>query len=87
MLIDHTVLSPHFNRLSGTEQKGKRWVWIEEVFPTFLLRLSSEALDEGEDEEDDEGGHADSSERRRSTCKAHTSGVLTRCFSAPKRPK
>lgn len=40
------------------------------IFPTFPLHLSAETLDEGEDEEDDEGGHADSSERLRSTCKA-----------------
>lgn len=41
-------------------------------FPTFPLSFSSETLDEGEDEEDDEGGHADSSERRCSACKANS---------------
>lgn len=41
------------------------------IFPTFPLHLSAETLDEGEDEEDDEGGHADSSERVCSTCKAN----------------
>lgn len=40
--------------------------------PTFLLRLSTAVLDEGEDEEDDEGGHADPSERLCSTCDTNT---------------
>lgn len=39
------------------------------VLLTFPFDLSTETLDEGEDEEDDEGGHADPSERVSGACK------------------
>lgn len=40
--------------------------------PTFPLHLSGETLDEREDEEDDERGHANASEGLCSTCNTST---------------
>lgn len=39
------------------------------VVPTFVFIVSSQTLDEGEDEQDDEGGHANPSESGCSACK------------------
>lgn len=50
---------------------------------TFPLDLSAETLDEGEDEEDDEGGHADPSERVGGACKR--SNGARNCHIAPGR--
>lgn len=47
------------------------------MFPTFPFSFSAQTLDEGEDKEDDEGSHADSSERLCSTCKANERQRIT----------
>lgn len=64
-------------------------VYLYAFFPTFAFSVSGQTLDEGEDEEDDEGGHADSSERLRSTCRANRETISKAnsyfsCVSYPK---